>query len=123
MQPHDEDLELYLKKFQPRTIRRLDVRRQTGNSWLRRMAAVVVFAGIISLWYAQRKTVKPPEKFTIQAVRSIRNMPQTHMSTPVLTKLALDDSKAFDALLTNESRTVLPSMQGEQSALRVLAND
>jgi hypothetical protein len=120
MQPHDEDLELYLKKFKPRTIRRLDVRRQTGNSWLRRMAAVVVFAGIISLWYAQRKTAKPPEKPRIQA---IRNMPQTHMSTPVLTKLALDDSKAFDALLTNESRTVLPSMQGEQSALRVLAND
>jgi hypothetical protein len=45
------------------------------------------------------------------------------MSTPVLTKLALDDSKAFDALLTDESQTVLPSMQGEQSALRVLAND
>jgi hypothetical protein len=122
MQQHDEDdLERYLKKFQPRAIRQLEVRRQTGNSWLRRMAAVVVvFAGSISLWYAQRKTAKPPEKPTIQAVRSITNI---HMSTPVLTKLALDDSKAFDALLTNESQTVLPSMQGEQSALRVLAND
>jgi hypothetical protein len=122
MQQHDEDdLERYLKKFQPRAIRQLEVRRQTGNSWLRRMAAVVVvFAGSISIWYAQRKTAKPPEKPTIQAVRSITNI---HMSTPVLTKLALDDSKAFDALLTNESQTVLPSMQGEQSALRVLAND
>jgi hypothetical protein len=122
MQQHDEDdLERYLKKFQPRAIRQLEVRRQTGNSWLRRMAAaVVVLAGSISLWYAQRKTAKPPEKPTIQAVRSITNI---HMSTPVLTKLALDDSKAFDALLTNESQTVLPSMQGEQSALRVLAND
>jgi len=122
MQQHDEDdLERYLKKFQPRAIRQLEVRRQTGNSWLRRMAAVVVvFAGSISIWYAQRKTAKPPEKPTIQAVRSITNI---HMSTPVLTKLALDDSKAFDALLTNESQTELPSMQGEQSALRVLAND
>lgn len=122
MQQHDEDdLERYLKKFQPRAIRQLEVRRQTGNSWLRRLAAVVVvLAGSISLWYAQRKTAKPPEKPTIQAVRSITNI---HMSTPVLTKLALDDSKAFDALLTNESQTVLPSMQGKQSALRVLAND
>jgi hypothetical protein len=122
MQQHDEDdLERYLKKFQPRAIRQLEVRRQTSNSWLRRMAAaVVVLAGSISLWYAQRKTAKPPEKPTIQAVRSITNI---HMSTPVLTKMALDDSKAFDALLTNESQTVLPSMQGEQSALRVLAND
>lgn len=122
MQQHDEDdLERYLKKFQPRAIRQLEVRRQTGNSWLRRLAAVVVvLAGSISLWYAQRKTAKPPEKPTIQAVRSITNI---HMSTPVLTKMALDDSKAFDALLTNESQTVLPSMQGEQSALRVLAND
>jgi hypothetical protein len=43
------------------------------------------------------------------------------ISTVALTRLALDDSEAFDALLARESQTMFPGMQGNQSALRVLA--
>ena len=120
----DEDVEQYLRKFQPRAVRRLELRPQAGNPWPLRLAvaAAVVLTGSVSLWHAERKTTKPSNPVAMQAVQSI-GVPQTQMSTPALTKLALDDSEAFDALLARESRTVLPSMQDEHSALRVLSKE
>lgn len=125
MQEHDEEMERYLRKFQPRAVRQLGVLRQTEKPWLRRLAAaaVVVFAAGISLWYAQRKTTKLPETAIVQDVRLTPSVPQTRMNTLVLTKLAFEDGTAFDELLTDESRTALPRMEGEQSALRVLAKE
>jgi hypothetical protein len=102
----------------------LELRPQAGNPWPLRLAvaAAVVLTGSVSLWHAERKTTKPSNPVAMQAVQSI-GVPQTQMSTPALTKLALDDSEAFDALLARESRTVLPSMQDEHSALRVLSKE
>ena len=122
MQQHDEELEQYLRKFQPRTVRRWEVREQAGSPWRLRLAvaAVVVLTASVSLWYAQRKTAKP-SNHVAHAVRASASVP--HLSTPALTKLALDDSDAFDALLACQSSAVFPSMQGEQSALRVLAKE
>lgn len=120
---HDEDLVRYLKEFRPRAIRPLEMRRPTGNSWLRWLtaAAAVGFAGSILFWHGQINKTKPPER--IGAPASIEVMSQTHLSTPALTKLALDDEEAFDALLADESRNALPSMRSDQSALRVLAKE
>jgi hypothetical protein len=125
MQEHDEDLERYLRTFQPRAVRPLVVRSQPQSQWLRRLAvaAVAVLAGGVSLWYAQRHIAKPPGQVTAQAVRSLVVPSQTHLNSPALTNLALDDSEAFEALLARESGSVLPRMQDEHSALRVLAKE
>jgi hypothetical protein len=119
---HDEELVQNLRKFRPRAIRPLEQRR-TGNSSLKWLtaAAAVGLAGSMLFWYTQIHKTKPLERIVAQTSIEIR--PQTHWSTPALTKLALDDGKAFDALLADESRNLLPSMRGERSALRVLAKE
>jgi len=121
---HIEELERYLRTFQPRPIRQLGV-PQAGSRrvWRLAAAAIVIFAAGVLLWYAQRKEGRAREMVTIQHGRSSAGMPHARRSIPALTKLALDDSEAFDAFLTDESQSLLPSMQSEQSALRVLAKE
>jgi hypothetical protein len=46
---------------------------------------------------------------------------ERRMNSFLLTKLALEDNQTFDAVLTEESRKVLPNLQGQGSMLRVLA--
>ncbi|MGA7969290.1 MAG: hypothetical protein WCC32_12520 [Terriglobales bacterium] len=136
-----DDLEQYLKGFQPRTIRalampgegpmpsegvmasRVTTPGQAEDPWLRAltMAATVVLAGGFALWYGARQTDKSPESAAIRDTRSSEIRPAARISTVALTKLALDNSQAFDALLSRESQTMFPGMQGNQSALRVLA--
>lgn len=48
---------------------------------------------------------------------------RVEMPTPVLTKLALDDRRAFDRVMTERFQSQFPSMKSEQSALRVLARE
>jgi hypothetical protein len=134
MQDHD-DLERYLKGFQPRSIRALAVpgegrmasevitRSQTEDPWLRAltMAAMVVLAASFALWYGARQTANVPESAAISDIRPGEVPPATRVSTVALTKLALEDSRAFDAQLARESQNMFPGMQGNRSALRVLA--
>jgi hypothetical protein len=118
------EMERYLKRFQPRSIRPLQMPPQTGSAWLLRLAvaAGVTLAGGLALWYAPRQTAQPSQAHTIHDVRSeARSHPR--MSTLALTELAVDNSKAFDSVLAERSRTMFPSMQGEGSALRVLAKE
>jgi hypothetical protein len=132
MQDHEnDDLEQYLREFQPRSIRRLVVPNQAAlpsrarveDPWLRAltMAAMVVLAGSFALWYGARQTGTPPESAAIQGTRPGEMRPARRISTVALTKLALEDSEAFDVLLARESQTMFPGMQGSRSALRVLA--
>src|ERR1700691_5490311 len=125
MQQHqdDEDIERYLRTFQPRAIGPLTLPRRTGSPRLRWLvaAAVVVFAGCVVLLHGARPTTTAVEPRAISELRSSEFRPQTRISSPALTKLALDDRKAFDAVLTDESRSMFPKMREEQSALRVLA--
>jgi hypothetical protein len=142
----DDDLEQYLKAFRPRSIRALAVpgegpmvgegvtasrvttqsqaaaASRAEDSWLRAltMAAMVVLAASFALWYGARQTAERPESAATQGARRGEMQPATRVSTVALTKLALDDSQAFDALLARESQTMFPGMQGNQSALRAL---
>jgi hypothetical protein len=138
-----DDLEQYLKEFQPRSIRALAMpvegviaseatmpsraampsQARSEDPWVRAltMAAMVVLAGSFALWYGARQTTKPPEAAAIRDILSGEIRPATQISTVALTKLALDDSRAFDDLLARESQTMFPGMEGKQSALRVLA--
>jgi hypothetical protein len=125
MQKHDEEMERYLKKFQPRAVRPLEISRQSGNVWMRRLAAaaVLVLAGGISLWYGQHKTPGSLKTAKVSELQSIVSSAPRSASTLYLTRLALEDNQAFEALLTKESRMELPDLQGEQSTLRVLAKE
>ena len=49
----------------------------------------------------------------------IRSQPRP--STIALTRLAIEEQTAFDAVITSDSQAMFPSMQEERSALRVLA--
>jgi len=125
MLEHDEEMERYLGKFQPRAIRQLEIPGRAEKLWMRRMAeaAVLVLAVGVSLWYAHHKTIAPPEIAKLPNAQLTRSGPQARMNTLVLAKLAFEDNTAFDTLLTEASRTALPRMEGQQSALRVLARE
>lgn len=119
-----KEIERYLKRFRPRAVRPLRMPPQTGSVWFLRLAvaAGVILVGGLVLWYAPRQTAQPSQARAVHDVRSeARSNPR--LSTLALTKLALDDSKAFDSVLTDRSRTMFPSMQGTGSALRVLAKE
>jgi hypothetical protein len=120
----EEEIERYLKRFQPRAVRPLRMPPQTGRVWFLRLAvtAGVILIGGLALWYTLRQTAQPSQARAIHDVRSeARSHPR--ISTLALTRLALNDSKAFDNVLTERSRTMFPSMQGEGSALRALAKE
>lgn len=137
--PDDEQFKSYLKEFHPVAPESLPTKKHsiaTRRSFIlvAGAAACVAALVLISLSVHHRHQPAQPTEIsgsvadaqqlaTLKPSRPIPNTPQLHMSTPVLTKLALDDSEAFDALLTDESRDGLPSMQGERSALRVLAKE
>jgi hypothetical protein len=118
------DVEQYLEMFQLRRVRPLEIPQPTGNSWLRwsAVAAMVVLATAISVQLS-RHAVKVPKIGAAHGVRTVALAPRPHMTTSALTKLALEDDKAFDAFLTDQSRAAFPSIQGERSALRVLSKE
>jgi hypothetical protein len=125
MRNHDEEIESYLNEFRPRAIRPLEQEPESPTVWLRRLAAAaaIVLAGGLSIWFSWRETTMVPQEASDpQPLLSIKFGPKT-MNTFLLTKLALEDTKTFSAVLTEESRRVLPSLQGQESTLRVLAEE
>ncbi|PYU81650.1 MAG: hypothetical protein DMG50_15210 [Acidobacteria bacterium] len=125
MRNHDEEMESYLKEFRPRAIRPLEQEPESPTVWLRRLAAVaaIVLAGGLSIWFSRRETTTVPQEASDpQPLLSIEFGPKV-MNTFLLTKLALEDTKTFSAVLTEESRGVLPSLQGHESTLRILAEE
>lgn len=125
----DKEMEQYLKQFQPRTIGPLKLGPLTmpphsGTAWFFRLAvaAVVIFAGGFALWYAPRQDLRPKDSGAISQVQGAV-MPRSRASTVALTELALSDSNEFDRVVAEESGAMFPSMQEEESALRVLAKE
>lgn len=122
---HDEDLERYLRKFAPRAIQPLKIPRRESSPQPRWLAAVamVVLAGAVALWYSTRQPTRSADSRAISEVRPGNPRRQTPINALALTKLALDDSKAFDTALRDESQAMFPTMRGERSALRILAKE
>ena|ERR1700741_1646119 len=125
MGPHDEETERYLKTFQPRTVRELNLVPQPRAVFWKRLvaAATVVTCAAGLFWFNQRKAtrLKSPVDTRMAAVSVQYHQP--HPSVLALTTLALQDERKFDVLLDEESRMSLPRFQGEHSSLKVLAKD
>jgi hypothetical protein len=122
---HDEDLERYLREFEPRAIQPLRIPRRVSSPQLGWLAAVavVVLAGSVALWYGTRQPTGSVDSGAISEVRPSSPQRQMPINALALTKLALDDGQAFDTALRDESQAMFPSMRGERSALRVLAKE
>ena len=85
MNPYDEEIECYLKEFQPKAIRELEVAPQPRNSlWSRLTTAAVVAAcagGIV--WFAHRASTRMKEIANVQAptVAGSKASVDTHSKT------------------------------------------
>jgi len=121
---HDEEVERYLAEFKPRRVRALEV---PGNKrvWpLRLVAAAVIFlVGGSSLWYLRQETQGVKDALSRRHVLPTTAKRASNLNAIALTKLALEDNEHFEALLADRSQTALPSFQGENSSLRVLAKE
>lgn len=125
MERHDEEVERYLAEFQPRPVRTLDVSHRTESVWFLGLvaAAAILFVGGISLWHLRQETKGTKDAPAMRQISLTTAVPRSQLNAVALTKLALEDNERFEALLSYQSRTVLPSFEGESSTLRVLAKE
>jgi len=121
----DNELEKYLREFQPRAVRPLESLRQTAIPWRGRLAAaaVVLFSVSGGLWYAIHKSNMPRAEVKLETSRGEALVQERRVNSILLTKLALEDPKRFEEQLEVESRQVLPDLQGQQSTLRALTKE
>jgi hypothetical protein len=128
----EQDMEKYLREFQPRAVRALEAERaieprvayEVARFDWRRLAAaaVMLFALGTSIWFAHRKSAGVQE--AAQQQGGLRNqIRRQELNNWQLTRLALSDKEKFDEVLTEQSRESLPNLRGEKSALWVLAQE
>ena len=125
MAQYDEETERYLKEFRPLAIRALEVAPQARKMLWRQLAAAAAVAVCVGglFWFAHRETRLSKEVANVQAPKVGVTSERQNRTTLALTKLALADNERFETLLVEESQESLPSFQGEQSTLKVLAKD
>ena len=126
MNTNDSRLENYLAEFQPRPVRKLSIPpQQPSETWLRRLAATAILAiGVgISLWYSYRVDKLIPQIATAEPQPDTLPVSVKTLGTVALTKLALEDGRAFDLYLLNQSRNVLPNPMVERGSLRALVTE
>jgi hypothetical protein len=125
MSEYDRELEKYLSNFRPRDVRPLDLTLVTRTVWLKRLAAAAMLLLAVGtwLWYAGHGNKLDQETTKIMARQKEAPAVAWKGNTIVLTKMALEDPTRFEEQLDEESRRVLPDLRGQQSTLRVFAND
>ena len=127
MNQPDDEMERYLRQFQPRPVRALKVVPHAGLFLRWRLAAaaaagVALFAGSF-LWVTHRDAQRLPPTLNVRANKA-NGAGERQLESPLaLTRLALSDNDKLESLLAEESRAELPPLQGEQSTLRVLGKE
>jgi hypothetical protein len=116
----DEQLERFLREFQPRRPRALPGAQQ---EWLKRFAlaaaAVAVFLVGGSLWVFLKKAAEPRVDLAVKT----QGQTQPRLALLPLTRLALEDPARADEVLAAASREMLPDFRGSDSTLGVLAKE
>ncbi len=127
MKEHDEQFENFLREFQPRRPRTLPAALADKPIWHRRLCAagLIIFTMGVSLWVFRQESTSHKDLTSAgktQVLPDAKPAPETLSMFP-LTQLALEDPARLDTVLTEASRHVLPSFQGSESMLRVLAKE
>ena len=116
----DEQLESFLREFEPRRPRALPSVRRI---WPRRLAAAAAIAVVLggSLWLGRRH-IALRGVHTVQKTNE-QDQARTQMNFLPLTRMALEDPAGLDRALSAASREMLPDLQGSESTLGVLAKE
>ncbi len=120
----DTEFEQYLSEFRPRGIAPLNVqsiRRRAG--WLSLAAAVLLLAIGTTGIYIWRQEKNAPSKANVSIQQSKPSVRVSSLTAAALTRLALEDDAKFERVLAEQSRSSLPNLRGDQSTLRILANE
>ena len=127
--PNEEQFENCLKAFRPVAPEPLPLHITTHSAHAvpSRHRAALAVAAVACLAAAALAVIVFPrgsQSTNDEAPRHISsNTIPDGVSMPALTRLALDDKIAFDKIMTAKVQTQFPSMNSEQSALRVLAKE
>lgn len=123
----EEQFENYLRSFQPidpEAFPAPPIVARSATAARRRIALALTVTGcltaaallLITLPNARRAADKALSERVIEAS-------QANISTPTLTRLALDDQDAFAEFMTEKAESQFPPMRSDQSTLRVLAKE
>jgi hypothetical protein len=130
----EKQFESYLKSFRPVAPEPLPLRTKAYSDDARRRSALAATAvaclaavALVSI-VLSRSPQRANDQVGSQPANDVNpyganNAKRAEISTPVLTRLALDDDYAFDQLMTDKVQSQFPSMKSEESALRVLAKE
>lgn len=122
MDNREQRFEDFLREFEPRRPRALPQLARPMRLW-RHLALGMAAAGLAGvLWWGLRAPGPNPIPLQFQVESQIfagSNRP----SIVELTRLAIENPAEFDAVLTAESRGLLPGFNSEDSMLRVLAKE
>jgi hypothetical protein len=125
-EPNDEQFEKYLRNFRPVDPEPLPIRTKkhvAGANSRSALAACAVacLAAVALVAIVQPHSSQPSNDQAAPQLQDSAN--HDCISTPALTRLALDNHAAFDEFMSDKVRTQFPSMHSAQSALRVLAKE
>jgi hypothetical protein len=127
MNDEDRKFEAFLREFEPRRPRPLPI---AGITWrprprLAAAASLILVLGAASLWIGMRR-IATRTKVSNSAATNISGVAATKhpsISTLALTRAALDNSPDFEKEMDSRAQHDLPSFNGKESMLRVLAKE
>lgn len=130
----DGRFEQYLKSFRPvapqsfRDTRRFYKSRRffaISATAVASLAAAVIFALVFLHTREHRVStasgLPASQRLTTVNPLALPSSRKSELSIPALTKLALDDTEAFNRLMDEKLKTQLPPMEGRRNALGMLA--
>jgi hypothetical protein len=128
----DEQFKGYLKSFRPLVPQALHNQRNSSKG--RRafaaaagatvaLAATIVVALLLHRNGEHAAKTSNGSPVTYQTVMAASSTKQSEIGTPVLTRLALEDPDAFNALMAMKLKAQFPAMMNDESTLRILAED
>ena len=134
-EPNDEQFEKYLQLFRPVDPEALPVRTKTHSAGAHRRSALAISAvaclataALVVIVLprghkgAMEQSVSLPSSDE-SAFRGTNGGKREELPTIALTKLALDNRRAFDEFMTERNQSQFPPMNSERSALRALAKE
>lgn len=119
--------EAFLREFKPRRPRALPAAEDAWHSWARLAAAatLILALGTASLWVGMRHshTRNNDRQQAMASTPGAAAIEHPPMSTLALTQAALDKSPEFDKEMDSRAQRDLPSFNGKESMLGVLAKE